>query len=499
MTNFTGINNWGGTPYQMPMLPLPQFDWNTGFNGGIFNFTTPSSPAGKSSADESYEDYKKRIQAELEADRTKLKTGSEERALSEKKAEEIKPLQEEVDKIDKQVNDIKSGTQKDGSVVVRPKSKELGFWGKAGRWLGNAGAALKNMGKAIAGFEEDGSWNWKKCARNVAITVAAVGACFIPVVGPAIGFGLAAAGVAGAGVGIAKGVNRLSKAKSEAEIDKAQQDICANAFIGITSAFGLRGVKGLKATMQADKALVATKGFRGAYSTKVSNAWKNVTSWENKYSNKSNQLEASAKQNIVELDNRINTMNRTPGSNKTIRKIFLKRRNVQAQKLSELRRLKNMKTKSELDALAETCTKDVRKLIKYKENMMRTKAKTPDKYSAELAEYIPSPDAKKCWYKPSTWRKNEYQLAIGGKNPSHYKELLGLTLTSQASTVPKVVGEIERGYSGPILMSAEYTSSEAKEVLAKLEAQKADLESKIAGIKNLDLATYKNALANKAT
>lgn len=498
MTNLTGINNWGGTPYQMPMLPLPQFDWNTAFNCGLFNFTTPASPAGKSSADESYEDYKKRIQAELEADRTKLKTSFEERALSEKKVEEIKPLQEEVDKIDKQVNDIKSGTQKDGSVVVRPKSKELGFWSKAGRWLGNAGAALKNMGKAIAGFEEDGSWNWKKCARNVAITVAAVGACFIPFVGPAIGFGLAAAGVAGAGVGIAKGVSRLSKARSEAEIDKAQQDICANAFIGITAAFGMRGVKGLKASMQADKTLVASKGFRGAYNSKVSSAWKNVTSWENKY-NKSTQLEASAKQNIVELDNRINTMNRIPGSSKIIRKILLKRRNVQAQKLSELRRLKNTKTKSELDALAETCTKDVRKLIKYRENMMRTKAKTPDKYASELAEYIPSPNAKKCWYKPSTWRKNEYQLAIGGKNPSHYKELLGLTLTSQASTVPKVVGGIERGYSGPMLMSAEYTSSEAKEVLAKLEAQKADLESKIAGINNLDLATYKNALANKAT
>lgn len=506
MADITNINNWGGTPYQMPMLPLPQFDWSNNFSGGIFNFTLPSASAPaatKFTSNESYEDYKKRIEAELEAERVKFQKSSEERALSTQKAEEIKPLQEEAEKIDKQITDIKTAQKKDGSAVVRPDSKKLGFWGKASRWLGNAGSALKNMAKGIAGFEKDGSWNWKKCLRNVAITALAVGACFIPVVGPAIGYGLAAFGVGSAGVGIIKGASKLKQAKTEEEIDKAQQDICANAFIGITSAFGLRGVKGLKSTMQAEKALVAAKGggFSGycnAFGSKISDSWKNLNNWESKYQNKYKNLEASTKKNIADIDVKIDKINRTPGSNKAKRDVLYEKRNTEWQKLTDLKAFKNIKTKSELDQLAKTSSKDIKKLIQYKENMMRSKAAKPDKYTAELREYIPVPHVKKRWYKPSTWRKNDYQLAIGGKNPGNYKELLGLSLTSQASTVPKLIGEANREYSGPMLMSAEYTAEDAKEILATLEAQKAELEAKISGIKNIDLATYKNALAQKA-
>ena len=103
------------------------------------------------------------------------------------------------------------------------------------------GKGIWNTIKGVAGFESDGKWNWKKCLKNAAITAAAIGACFIPVVGPAIGVALAATGVAAGTVGIVKSSVEMSKAKTDAEKDKAQQNLGANIFVTISSALGLKG------------------------------------------------------------------------------------------------------------------------------------------------------------------------------------------------------------------------------------------------------------------
>ena len=59
------------------------------------------------------------------------------------------------------------------------------------------------MGKSLVGFDKDGKLNPEKALRNAAITALAAGATLIPVLGPAIGYGLLAYGV-GSGVVLAK-------------------------------------------------------------------------------------------------------------------------------------------------------------------------------------------------------------------------------------------------------------------------------------------------------
>ena len=97
------------------------------------------------------------------------------------------------------------------------------------------------MGKSLLGYEADGSWNWKKALKNAVITAAAIGACFIPVVGPAIGYGLLAFGAASGAVGIVKSSIDISNAKTDEELDKAQQNLGANIFVTATSVIGLKG------------------------------------------------------------------------------------------------------------------------------------------------------------------------------------------------------------------------------------------------------------------
>ena len=98
------------------------------------------------------------------------------------------------------------------------------------------------MGKSFIGYDENGKWSFKKCIKNIAITAAAVGATFIPVVGPAIGYGLLAYGVGSGVVGVAKGVSKLNKARTAEEEEQARQEICAGALVGLSSAAGMRGL-----------------------------------------------------------------------------------------------------------------------------------------------------------------------------------------------------------------------------------------------------------------
>jgi len=256
------------------------FNWNSSFPAAnIWSGTNFSQPLWSSSSSTSSSAEKKMTFDEMVA-QEKLKIKRKE--LQKKfKLDEQKAILEDNKK------QIEAGKNSDGSCSVTPKQKDLGFWGKTGRWLSNAGTAVLNIGKSLVGIEKDGSWNPKKCLKNVAITAAAVGATFIPVAGPAIGYGLLAAGVVAGGAGIVKGAAKLSKAATDKEIDEAQQEICGGAFIGGASAFGLRGLgNGLRtgtsvssSVTNASKASVATarSGFFGKMVEKSSNFGRDIT------------------------------------------------------------------------------------------------------------------------------------------------------------------------------------------------------------------------------
>ncbi len=556
---------------------IPSFG-NTFFNPYNFNFTLGGSSSSSNTGNESFEDYQKRIKAEVEAERKKFEESLKLFELKEEKTEIIKPLEQNIEEIESTKNQIETSKNKDGSSTLRADTKKMGFGGKALRWLSNAGTAVVNMGKALVGIEKDGSWNWKKCLRNVAVTAAAVGACFIPVIGPAIGYGLAAVGVAGGAVGVAKGIKNLNEAKTEEQIDKAQQDIVAHAIVGITSAFGLRGMgkgfrlsnpsaastaapktsffgrmgesisnfgrdmtvnawRATKQAMSADKALIVAKGggfggFRRAYGSKVKDAWQSFNSWKARFDKKYKQIETDLNNKINNLNNKI-----TAETNSAKKALLEEQKAYLEYNLTELRSLgSRVKTKADYDKLmkdnsatfnkeyVDTYTKnssgdydfngmqisakefmtfkkqalrmqdmynkELQNLIKTKENLMRNLAAKPDKNASELAEYIPSLDVKRKWYKPLNYLKNDYQLAIGGKEAGKFRESLGIILTAPASRVPMAIGSWGKEYSDSILFSQTLTKEETLQTIASIDEQIKTLKDQIAAIENMDAAQF---------
>ena len=135
-------------------------------------------------------------------------------------------------------------------------------------------------------------------------------------------------------------------------------------------------------------------------------------------------------------------------------------------------------------------SKELQKLIKTKENLMRDLAKKPDKNATELAEYIPSPNVARKWYKPLSYFKNDYQLAIGGKNPGCWSEIIGITLTAPVTTVPKTLGLINMPYSSPMLIAQDMSPEETIQTLEAVEKEIATLEEQIKTIENMDAEQF---------
>ena len=86
----------------------------------------------------------------------------------------------------------KAETTADGTKVTYAKTEKMGFGQKLMRGIGKFTEGCWGTLKSIVGFEPDGSWNWKKCLKNVAITAAC---CFA---GPIVGAGLTAIGLGAA-------------------------------------------------------------------------------------------------------------------------------------------------------------------------------------------------------------------------------------------------------------------------------------------------------------
>ena len=390
----------------------PSFFGSTGWN----NFQTPfrgstaseSPNTGKSS-------YQKWKDEELKKQEAEVKKA----VFLEERAKEIEKTRDLIEAQEKVIKDIKNSKKADGTYVLEtakldgPKLKEdgtvdkeamkpekKGFWQKAGEWVCSAGAALKNIGKSILGYDENGKWSWKKCLKNVAITAAAIGATFIPVVGPAIGYGLLAYGVVSGGVGVAKGISKLNKAKTEEAKEQARQDICSGAFVGISSAIGLRGLgKSVSAAAKASgtntttmgisavakarsglgkpievisqtardmtvNALKATKnavrkdiksvndigggitGFCKVYANKVNTAVKNMNNWGKKYQDKYTEMENSLNKRLSELNKQI-----AAETNAAKRTLLQEQKAMLESNLNELRSISGFKSKTEFDRL----------------------------------------------------------------------------------------------------------------------------------------------------
>lgn len=164
--------------------------------------------------------------------------------------------------------------------VLNNQKKEANSKTSFSRWLSNAGASLKNMAKGILGYDEKG-FNSKKLIKNVAITSAAIGACFIPYVGPFIGYGLLTAGVVGGGIGVAKGLSDLDKAKTSNDIDKAQQNVCSNALMTALSLIGLKGMgssfRTAAATSSQASSATVRSGVVGKTVEGISNFGRDIT------------------------------------------------------------------------------------------------------------------------------------------------------------------------------------------------------------------------------
>ncbi len=387
----TGGYNWGG------------FSWN-GFSGTSNSSTSTDSTAEYKDGKyyKSYKDYEK---AKAELDKAKAeKKVAEEQLIAQKK--EIKTA---ITTVDDSIKQIKKSKKKDGSAVVAESRKDMTWGQRALRTATNMGKGILNTLKGVIGYEADGKWNWKKCLKNVAITAAAVGACFIPVVGPAIGVALAATGVAAGTVGIVKSSIELSKAETDAEKDKAQQNLGANIFTTVSSALGLKGMgkafrtssvtsgtagattaanngsklaaagrgisnffkdmtvnawKGMKQNIANDKAAVVANGFWKTFGSKLSNAFKSNYHTE-KFERKKNDLLRSLEERIQKIDNEISV-------SKTAKEELLLVKEKQTIS-SIIRSLKRLKKKSSWDALSDN--KKIKELAKAIESLKKSKNK----------------------------------------------------------------------------------------------------------------------------
>ena len=190
---------------------VPQMDWSkvsssnawTNWGSGGWSWGSGTSSAKKEKVFDNYEEY------------TKVKAEENKKILElNNQKKEIKTAIAELDKDIDQINESK---KTDGSAVIAPKRKEMTWGARALRTLTNLGKGVLNFAKGLIGYEADGSWNWKKCLKNVAITAVAAAACFIPVVGPFIGYGLMALGGITGTIGIVKSAKEINSAKTDEE------------------------------------------------------------------------------------------------------------------------------------------------------------------------------------------------------------------------------------------------------------------------------------------
>ena len=543
--------------WSTPMWQTPNnFSTPFAFNYGDIwsNFSTSSD--NTSNKEMTFEEHLKRREEEQNAAAQKANEQQSIIDLNKLKQDKIKELDisKKLEATKQTKAQVEKAKKSDGSSSVRTPYKKLGFWGKVGRWCSNAGSAVVNIGKNLVGIEKDGKWNWKKCLKNVAITAAAIGACFIPVVGPAIGYGLAATGVAMGAYGTVKGISNLKNASDNDDeaIDNAQQEIFTGAFTAVTSAFGLRGIgKGVSASnasVAAERTSMAGKAFQSVsqFGRDITvNAWratgeamkadrlligaqsgkwgitrffqatgakiKNINNYTNQEQKQSDGLNEFTNNRLKAVDSKIKELKDYKNVNGSLSESdaqllahLQKERNILQANQREFNKFfgSNVKKKTEYDKLYQensgtkainTIKNDnslnnfyakqlleqqkrynyaLKRLIKTRESRMRYLAKTPDDNKRILKRYVSTNDVEKSLLKPTTWRKNKYQLAIGGKNGSTFNTLI----THPASTAPKAIQIFDPVYTIPIGYGQEIASDQYDETIRNLDLRTTQLK-----------------------
>lgn len=103
----------------------------------------------------------------------------------------------------------KAETTADGTKVTYAKTEKLGFFQKLWRGAKNAGLAALNTAGSLFGLEADGSWNWKKCLKNVGMIAGTVALCALaPYAAPAVAAvagSLGASAATATAIGVAAG------------------------------------------------------------------------------------------------------------------------------------------------------------------------------------------------------------------------------------------------------------------------------------------------------
>lgn len=515
MTNFMNM--------QMPagMAGTGAFSGLFGNPWGGFSLRSSSST---SNLNESYEDYKKRLEKER-TEKAKANQAALDAAQLEKDKDEVKKtlgLEATIKELETTKKDIDNNTDKKtgaSSIVVR-RTKEDSFWKKAGRWISNAGTALLNIGKGLVGIEKDGSWNWKKCLTNALV----IGGSFAPVIGPVIRGAALVLGTPTTILGTINGISDLKNAKNDKEKDNAQQDIIINATGALLSICSIAKVLKISAgkpfkllTNAVKKDLAAIRNAGGGIKGFLNYCWQGVKNFNNfklKYDEKIKNMEAKIQKDMDAIDAELLA---TPLSEQNKIALLREQKFLLNQNRLELRNLGNVKSKADFDKLLtensstkviermkgytqgaagnyeiysrsispseyktfmdsmvknqKAYQKGMNNIVELKAAVMRKLAKDPTMNASALNEYVPNAatQTRSIW-KPSTYRKNNYQIAIGGNSPGYGIRFMKATLKRpELYAVAYANQMIDPQYSTPFFFGQEFSKEEAKEQLAMMD------------------------------
>jgi len=263
-------NTWyGQTGFVAPQMNFNNYIGSNDpycYNSHVIGSTVSSSSSKETSGD---------VDVVMKKKKKKSQEISATNTIYQKKAEELEEKKKEYEKIEK-------GKKEDGSAVIEysmSEYKKLPGWKRALRAVTNMGQGVLNLCTKFIGME-DGKMNWGKCLKNVGISLLALGACAIPVVGPFIGYGLLATGVVSGAVSLGRGISNLKKAETVQERDNAWQEIGTGAFIGVSSAAGLKGLgKGFRTSYANGNPPVKAPSVANGRTTLFGKAWQKTSQY----------------------------------------------------------------------------------------------------------------------------------------------------------------------------------------------------------------------------
>ena len=170
-----------------------------------------------------------------------------------------KPKDKEVEKVkdkDSIFNDVG-----EGNICTDGKDDgKIGFFSSVGNFFQGIGKTVTGMVKGMFTNKEG-----KFSIGKTLMSVATIAACFIPVVGPVISYGLAAFGLAKAVGQVAKGAIAASQATNDADAKAAWENMGSGVFTGVASAYGMKASAGvLKAQLKAPNPFSSLKAAKAA-------------------------------------------------------------------------------------------------------------------------------------------------------------------------------------------------------------------------------------------